>query len=491
MAAPGKLSKRFLNAAATTLHTTISATKLAPGLLRKPRLVRHWLLTAHRAQLVLLCVLLLMSSPVPEWIDSTLEGPAAPPTATEKLQHFFNQFTAIQTRQNLETRQEVTHTALWGGSAAIVLFAFFLQLPRAVSTASLAAQRDEKRADRLNEHDPSQSLLLYQDAIAITLDPQREAALQNKIAAIAKLSAIADSFEKTIIVHSMSDNTGQNIIANRYRLADEIGRGAMGIVYHAHDALLERDVAFKQLAPRLAHDPEFTERFMREARALARLSHPNIVQVFDFINDDSGVWIAMELVNGEELEHKLEQGTSLAIKTCIDLGIQLSNAMGYAHDNGVIHRDFKPANVLVLTNGDTKIMDFGLARIAQSGGYTQVGTVMGSAAYMSPEQASGKAAAPATDIYAFGVTLYRMATGKLPFNGDAQSIVAQHLSQTPVTPQHRNAGIPDELNKLILQMLAKAPGERPSSMLEIMQQLQRIPVVDHSENNIATITANA
>ncbi|GMQ89630.1 MAG: hypothetical protein BMS9Abin09_1137 [Gammaproteobacteria bacterium] len=264
----------------------------------------------------------------------------------------------------------------------------------------------------------------------------------------------------------------------------------MGIVYQAHDTLLERDVALKQLAPHLAHDPAFTERFVREARALAKLSHPNIVQVFDFINADSGIWIAMELVNGEELEDKLAPGIPLAMETCIKLGIQLSNAVGYAHGNGVIHRDFKPANVLVLANGDTKIMDFGLARIIQSSGYTQVGTVMGSAAYMSPEQASGKTAAPATDIYAFGVTLYRMTTGKLPFNGDPQSIVAQHLSQTPVAARQHNTGIPGELNTLIMQMLAKAPGERPSSMLEIMEKLQCIPVIDHLENNIA-ITADA
>jgi tRNA A-37 threonylcarbamoyl transferase component Bud32 len=473
MPAPEKLSKRFLNTAATTLHTTLSATKLAPGLVRKPRLVHRWLLTAHWAQLILLCALLLMPSLVPEWIDSIREGAAAPPTTTEKLQHFFNQLTA---RQNPETYQEVSRTALWGGSAVIVLFAFFLQLPRAVSTASLAAQREEKQADRLNRRDPSQSLFLYRSALALTLDPQQEAKLQNKIASIKKPPA--SNIEKTVIIHNTGDNAGRHIIAERYRPTNEIGRGAMGIIYQAHDTLLERDVALKQLAPHLAHDPEFTERFVREARALAKLSHPNIVQVFDFINADSGIWIAMELVNGEELEHKLAPDTPLAMKTCIKLGIQLSNAMDYAHGNGVIHRDFKPANVLVTATGDTKIMDFGLARIAQSSKHTHEGTVMGSVAYMSPEQASGKDTAPATDIYAFGVTLYRMTTGKLPFNGDPQSIVAQHLSQTPVAPQQHNTGIPDELNTLIMQMLAKAPGERPSSMLKIMKQLQRIPVID-------------
>ncbi len=487
MAAREKLSKWFLSVAATTLHNTLDAMKLAPGLVRKPRLVRHWLLTAHWAQLILLCVLLLMSSGVPEWFDSTTEVATAPPTTSEKLQRFFDNLTS---RQDQEPRQEVSHTVLWGSSAVIVLFTFFLQLPRAVSTASLTARRDEKQADRLKKQDPSQSVLLYHSALALTLDPQQEATLQNKIAAINKLPGRADDIEQTVIIHNTGNNAGQNTIAERYRLADEIGRGAMGIVYQAHDTLLERDVALKQLAPHLAHDPAFTERFVREARALAKLSHPNIVQVFDFINADSGIWIAMELVNGEELEDELAPGIPLAMETCIKLGIQLSNAMGYAHSNGVIHRDFKPANVLVLANGDTKIMDFGLARIVQSSGYTQVGTVMGSAAYMSPEQASGKTTAPATDIYAFGVTLYRMTTGKLPFNGDPQSIVAQHLSQTPVAPRQHNTGIPEELNKLIIQMLAKVPGERPSSMPEITQQLQRVPMVDSEENNIATITAD-
>lgn len=479
MAAPEKLAKWFLSAGATTLHTAQSAMKLAPGLVHKPRLVRYWLLTAHWAQLILLCALLLMPSLVPEWIDSIREGAVAPPTTTEKLQHLFNQFT---TGKNPGTYQEVSRTALWSGSAVLVLFAFFLQLPRVVATASMAARRDASQADHLNRRDPSQSLSLYQSALALTLDQQQEAALQNKIAALTKPPA--PNIEKTVVLHNTDANSGQKTIAERYQLANEIGRGSMGIVYQAHDILLERDVALKQLAPHLAHDPAFTERFVREARALAKLSHPNIVQVFDFLSTDSGIWIAMELVNGEELEDKLTRGIPLAMETCIKLGIQLSNAMGYAHGNGVIHRDFKPANVLVPADGEAKIMDFGLARIVQSSTYTQVGTVMGSAAYMSPEQAAGKDAAPATDIYAFGVTLYRMATGKLPFTGDPQSIVAQHLSQTPVVPQQHNSGISDELNRLIMQMLAKAPGERPLSMLEVMQQLQCIPVTDNQGKQV-------
>jgi serine/threonine protein kinase len=481
MAALTKLSHWLSDTATSTWQLSRSATTMAPRLAHKPRVLLHWLLTAHRAQIVLLATLLLMPSLAPEWIDSLVEK-IAPPTTSEQFVRFLNN---LKAEQNLEAYQVVTRSLLWGGSFLLVVLAFFLQLPRAAAKAGSQAQRDAAQAERLSDSDPSQSILLYQSALALTIDPKQEATLQQKIASLKKLPAPAIA-EKTVVATSSADidqtiisptsttSAASIIIAQRYRLVHEIGRGAMGIIHLAHDTLLERDVALKQLAPHLTHDREFAERFMQEARALAKLSHPNIVQVYDLIETETGIWIAMELIEGEELADRIVADTSLPIKTCLDLGIQLSKAMHYAHSSGVIHRDFKPANVLVTPEGSVKIMDFGLAKIAQSGARTQLGTVMGSPAYMSPEQAAGKTAGPATDIYALGVTLYLMTTGQLPFKGDPEAIVAQHLSQPPVAPQQHNCDIPDELEQLILQMLSKKPEQRPASMQAVMEQLRHI-----------------
>ncbi|MBN4079554.1 serine/threonine protein kinase, partial [Beggiatoa alba] len=298
----------------------------------------------------------------------------------------------------------------------------------------------------------------YRSALSLTLDAGLESSLQTKIEQIRDLSApqlvrpsasgdaAAASFETTVIVSPNANTQSRPLVASRYRIDAALGQGGMGLVHRAHDTVLDRDIALKQLAPALVLDTQFVDRFRQEALALARLSHPHIVQIYDYIEDrdlygKKQVWIAMELVNGDELAAHMQPDALMPEQECLHFALQMSQAMAYAHEQGIVHRDFKPANVLITADGNCKIMDFGLAKIARSELHTQIGTVMGSPAFMSPEQAAGKNSDARSDIYALGITLYLMCSGRLPFMGDAQAMLAQHLSQTPPSPQEKTPAV--------------------------------------------------
>jgi len=249
--------------------------------------------------------------------------------------------------------------------------------------------------------------------------------------------------------------------AGRYVVETELGRGGMGVVFRAVDSVLERTVALKQLPRHLVGNPVLAERFRTEAKVLARLTHPGIVQVFDLVENDQGMFMAMELVHGGSLDGVLEDRGALPVAEVARLGAVMAEALAYAHAQGVVHRDFKPGNVLLADDGTPKITDFGLAKIAREGPkLTQEGAVLGSPAYMSPEQAAGGVAEEAADIYSFGVTLYEMATGRCPFEGESiASVLSAHITQPPPDPA-TFADIPAPLSELLLQMLAKTPESR-------------------------------
>lgn len=231
-------------------------------------------------------------------------------------------------------------------------------------------------------------------------------------------------------------------------------------------------MALKQLPNQFDKDKDTIERFKQEAVALARLSHPHIVQVYDFVQEDDQAWIAMELVEGQDLDKHLRESASLPNGDTVQLGIQMAEALAYAHKRGVIHRDFKPANVILTSEGTAKITDFGLAKLARSSIHTQAGSIMGTPAYMSPEQALGKGVDSRSDIYAFGVTLYRMLSGRLPFEGDVESIMAQKLSAEPTQIPDLDERIPERIRQIVIQMLIKKLDKRPASMDEIAATLK-------------------
>ena len=249
----------------------------------------------------------------------------------------------------------------------------------------------------------------------------------------------------------------------------------MAQVYRAMDRQLERPVALKVLFPELSVDRTFVERFRREAQAAANLSHPNIVPVFDWGEDDGSYFIVMEYVEGRPLSAVLRDPQRLSPRQIATIGAGVAAALAFAHRHGVVHRDVKPGNVLITPDGDVKVTDFGIARAMNTEeSLTQTGAVMGTAAYFSPEQAEGKGVDSRSDIYSLGVVLYEMAVGRPPFTGDSPVAVAsKHVRDMPVLPREANPSVPPALEAVIMKAMAKNPDDRYGSAEELRADLLR------------------
>jgi serine/threonine-protein kinase len=258
----------------------------------------------------------------------------------------------------------------------------------------------------------------------------------------------------------------------RYAIDQELGRGGMGVVYRATDRVLERPVALKELPAFAATDAVLAQRFRQEAKALARLTHPNIVQVYDLVEDGSRLWMALELIEGGDVSSAIGERGRLPASEVARIGIQMAAGLGYAHGKGVIHRDVKPANVLVTADGLAKLADFGIARLIGSAGHTAPGQVYGSPHYLSPEQASGGAADERSDVYSMGAALFEMLTGEPPFVGEALAILSQHISREVPSIRGRAGDVPAGLEDVVLRMLAKRPEDRPRDMAEAARLLE-------------------
>jgi len=279
----------------------------------------------------------------------------------------------------------------------------------------------------------------------------------------------ADNPDGTVVEkHSSLTAVGPD---GRYLLGDEIGRGAMGIIYSATDRVLDREVALKELPVHLADDPDRYKRFQREARILARLAHPGILQVFDLLEEAGRHFFVMELVDGGDLKEHVDRDGSFTMERVCLLGVPIIDALNYLHGQGIIHRDLKPANILLTRDGQPKISDFGMARWIHDSGLTMEGSILGSPNYMSPEQAAGKELDYRSDFYSLGVLFYWLFTGETPFDGDVQSVLSQHLTQTPDPPSSRNSDIPDDVERVILSLMEKDPKVREQDLVEVEKVL--------------------
>ncbi len=266
----------------------------------------------------------------------------------------------------------------------------------------------------------------------------------------------------------------------KYEVIERLGRGGMAEVYRAHQGSLGRDVAIKVLHPFLADDPEFKIRFQKEARNIAKLRHPNIVQVYDFENDSEqeNYYMVMELVDGPTLKELLtmyaDQGKLISISDTVRIIREAASALSYAHSMGMIHRDVKPANLMLDSSNRVVLTDFGIAKIVTGVQFTASGGMVGTPAYMSPEQGLGEQGDERSDLYSLGVIFYQMLTGKLPYDGDTPlAVILKHLNDPVKSPKELRRELPQELDDAVTQLMAKEASDRYQTATELIAHLDR------------------
>ena len=261
----------------------------------------------------------------------------------------------------------------------------------------------------------------------------------------------------------------------RYEIEDKLGEGAMGIVYRARDSALGRVVALKVLSSEFGVEDELTKRFEREAEAIGRLNHPNIVQVYDLGEADGHLYMAMELLEGEDLRQLIDRRVEVALADRARILREICEGLGYAHSRGVVHRDIKPANILVTSSGRVKILDFGLARVATRQTITRRGVILGTPDYMSPEQAMGTPVDPRSDIFSAGGVFYEFLTLQKPFKGKTlHSVLYQIISEEPEPVLTLNPDVPARLAAVVHRMLHKDPARRYATMEDVSRDVEKI-----------------
>jgi eukaryotic-like serine/threonine-protein kinase len=270
---------------------------------------------------------------------------------------------------------------------------------------------------------------------------------------------------------------GPRMLAGRYEVGRLLGTGGMAEVYEGHDRLLARRVAIKILLAQYAHDPAFLARFRREAQAAASLSHPNIVGVFDTGSEGDTWFIVMEYIDGRTLKDIIRAEGALYWTRAAEVAADVAGALAVAHARGIVHRDVKPGNVMLTTEGKVKVMDFGIARATAVPSITQTSAVVGTAQYIAPEQAQGLEVDARSDVYSLGCCLYEMVTGQVPFTGPTPVAIAyRHVREDPTPPRALNPDVPVPLERVCLKAMAKRPEDRYQTAAEMQRDLERVRV---------------
>ncbi|RME04410.1 MAG: hypothetical protein D6805_03045 [Planctomycetota bacterium] len=329
------------------------------------------------------------------------------------------------------------------------------------------------------------------DVIAIT--PVKCIVITKKVfqSLVTRHPSIAKFLTEILAKRLSESNLMISKTVGKYQILRELGRGGMSIVYSAYHPMLQRTVAVKMLDHQLAFDEEFTQRFKHEARIIASLTHPNIVEIYDTEYAYATYFIMMEYLEGVTLEKVITTSGRIDPDTARTILIQTANALAYAHSKGIIHRDVKPSNIMVDKSLQVKLMDFGIARMEKGDPFKEENEIIGTAPYMSPEQIQNKEIDGRCDLYALGVVAYEMLTGSLPFDSeDSFEILHMHLSKQPTPPKVLNPAIPQDLNDFILKALAKKPEDRYPSLEEVKNILSQSTTTNgltaSSQNTVIT-----
>jgi len=346
----------------------------------------------------------------------------------------------------------------------------------AATAVEAAAYQGGQLADLAQRPDAVGRLARVMDRMATEVGA-REASLRNRLDRLRTEIGVARQ-TREVVVQSDEDGLGAGeTFAGRYRIEAVLGRGGMGTVYRARDTELDETVAIKTLRPELVVDDESRERFKDEIRLTRRITHRNVVRTHDF-GEAKGIWyITMEFVEGLTVRQLLDARGTLGVESALAIGSQLAESLGVAHATGVIHRDIKPQNLLLDPEGVLKVMDFGVARLATgtAARHTQAGLIVGTPAYMSPEQLTGEEVDARSDLYSVGVVLFELLTGRLPLEGaTVMALFAKVLSEDPPRPGSVVTGVPPALDDLVAQLLAKRPEDRVGSATILLERLQAL-----------------
>ncbi|MDD9969586.1 MAG: serine/threonine-protein kinase, partial [Myxococcales bacterium] len=287
-------------------------------------------------------------------------------------------------------------------------------------------------------------------------------------------------------------------IAGRYHVEEKLGEGGMGVVYRARHQVIGRDVALKFLYPDLCKNERQRKRFLGEARAANQIDHDHIIDISDYGETEDGlVYMVMEYLQGQPLSSEIESGP-LSVARSLRIAQQIALGLARAHELGVVHRDVKPANIYLVDRGDrdfVKLLDFGVARIEQDLRITVQGTIIGTPEYIAPEQIRSAEATPATDMYALGCVLFEMLTGELPFDGNPTILLVKHVNEPPPQPSDVKPGIPEEVDELVLKMIAKSPEHRHRDAYHLAEDLQQLlaqlPAQEHAPSPWLGYTSDA
>ncbi|WP_243120398.1 Stk1 family PASTA domain-containing Ser/Thr kinase [Pelotomaculum sp. FP] len=265
------------------------------------------------------------------------------------------------------------------------------------------------------------------------------------------------------------------LLGNRYEILEQLGGGGMAIIYKGRDTLLNRLVSIKVLRPEFTCDEDFIQRFRREAQAIASLSHPNIVSIYDVGWEDKVHYLVIEYIEGDNLKNLIRAQGTIQTERAVEIARQISDALQHAHENNIVHRDVKPQNILITREGRAKLTDFGIAKEATTATLTQTDTIVGSVHYISPEQARGETAGPRSDIYSLGIVLYEMVTGALPFEGETPIGVAlKHIREAPPHPSSLNPAVSPMLESIIARAMAKNSVERYETARQLSLDLDKV-----------------